>query len=188
MKAFVLAALCLLPCHLASAQQFDNFGETFDGFELVVPEGEETDVPSLGDTGILLDNGTGDIQLDLGGGQDGIVLETFPGVTGPVTSVSQPETVQGTVVSLRALDKTLGQPTDLELSIGQTVLFGRIAIRAIECRFPAEDPASDGYAHLQVLNTDGETLFDGWMVASSPALSALEHPRYDVWVLSCSAA
>ncbi|MGB0800115.1 MAG: DUF2155 domain-containing protein, partial [Planktomarina sp.] len=25
----------------------------------------------------------------------------------------------------------------------------------------------------------------GWMVASSPALNALEHPRYDIWVLRC---
>ena len=31
-------------------------------------------------------------------------------------------------------------------------------------------------------------LFTGWMFASSPALSALEHPVYDVWVIDCSAA
>ena len=30
-------------------------------------------------------------------------------------------------------------------------------------------------------------LFTGWMFASSPALSALEHPVYDVWVLDCLA-
>jgi hypothetical protein len=28
-------------------------------------------------------------------------------------------------------------------------------------------------------------LFTGWMFASSPALSALEHPVYDLWVLDC---
>ena len=32
---------------------------------------------------------------------------------------------------------------------------------------------------------DGERLFDGWMIASSPALNALDHPRYDVWVIGC---
>jgi hypothetical protein len=30
-----------------------------------------------------------------------------------------------------------------------------------------------------------DPVFSGWMVASSPALSALDHPRYDVWVLNC---
>ncbi|MFT5180431.1 MAG: hypothetical protein ACI8S3_000304, partial [Alphaproteobacteria bacterium] len=28
-------------------------------------------------------------------------------------------------------------------------------------------------------------LFSGWMFASSPALSALEHAVYDVWVVDC---
>ena len=31
-------------------------------------------------------------------------------------------------------------------------------------------------------------LFTGWMFASSPALSALEHPVYDVWVIDCKAS
>ena len=30
-----------------------------------------------------------------------------------------------------------------------------------------------------------EPLFSGWMFASSPALNALEHPVYDVWVIDC---
>ncbi|HBK91552.1 MAG TPA: hypothetical protein DDZ68_07785 [Parvularcula sp.] len=29
------------------------------------------------------------------------------------------------------------------------------------------------------------TVFSGWMFASSPALSALQHPVYDVWVIDC---
>ena len=32
----------------------------------------------------------------------------------------------------------------------------------------------------------GQSIFSGWMFASSPALSALEHPIYDVWVIDCS--
>ena len=30
-----------------------------------------------------------------------------------------------------------------------------------------------------------EQIFSGWMFASSPGLSALEHPVYDVWVIDC---
>jgi hypothetical protein len=48
------------------------------------------------------------------------------------------------------------------------------------------NPASDSEAHLTIVEeTTGLELFSGWMLASSPALSALDHPRYDVWVLSC---
>jgi hypothetical protein len=110
----------------------------------------------------------------------------FPGVSGPVTSVSQPRTEVGRRITLRALDRMLGRPTDIELRIGQTVMFGRIAINVPECRYPADNPSSDAFAHVRVFDTDGNQLFDGWMVASSPALSALEHPRYDVWVLRCA--
>ncbi|MEM7686480.1 MAG: DUF2155 domain-containing protein, partial [Pseudomonadota bacterium] len=35
-------------------------------------------------------------------------------------------------------------------------------------------------------NIDGEPDFTGWMFAESPALSALDHPRYDLWVISCT--
>jgi hypothetical protein len=32
---------------------------------------------------------------------------------------------------------------------------------------------------------DNAPVFSGWMIASSPALSAMDHPRYDVWILRC---
>ncbi|MEJ6389052.1 DUF2155 domain-containing protein [Gymnodinialimonas ulvae] len=186
------AILALLAGQLA-AQQFDNFDDdnALDGFQLgtgedAAEDGEGSDLTLFEDGGLIINNGDGDVQLNLGDGGSQGTFESFPGVTGPVTSVSQPATEQGTIVTLRALDKLLGQPTDLELSMGQTVVFGRIAIRAVECRYPAGDPGGDAFAHLEVLDLEGNALFDGWMVASSPALSALEHSRYDVWVLRCT--
>lgn len=178
-RALSLAALiCATP---AMAQQFDviDGDGTFDSFQLDTGEGNGTGLT-------LSDDGSTDIQLNLGTGAAGS-SQTVPGISGPVTSISQPATEQGRVVSLRALDKMLGQPTDIELSIGQAVVFGRIAIRVIECRYPTTDREGDAYAHLEVLDLEGETLFDGWMIASSPALNAMEHARYDVWVLGCSA-
>lgn len=119
------------------------------------------------------------------GGQEGVVLEERRNLRDS-TSVSAPEVASADGATLRALDRTLGQPTDIEMDAGQTVVFGRIAIRMLDCRYPVDNPASDAFAHLQILDIDGNPLFDGWMVASSPALMALEHPRYDVWVLRCN--
>lgn len=87
---------------------------------------------------------------------------------------------------LRWLDKLTGETADIELALGQEAQSGRLTIRLDACRYPADNPASDAEAHLTIMDQGvSKPVFDGWMVASSPALSALDHPRYDVWVLRC---
>lgn len=87
---------------------------------------------------------------------------------------------------LRGLDKIVGTPTDLPVNKGQTVSFGQIDVTLRECRYPADDPASNAYAYVTIKDkTSAKVIFDGWMIAASPALSALDHPRYDVWVIRC---
>lgn len=93
-------------------------------------------------------------------------------------------TAQG--ASLRALDTVSGDVEDFTLDVGQTTDFGHLRITLKECRYPAENPAADGYALLTIIDRLGaKKVFDGWMIASSPGLNALDHPRYDVWVLRC---
>lgn len=90
---------------------------------------------------------------------------------------------------LRGLDKVSGETTDLDLARGATVRFGRLDVTLSDCRYPVADPSANAYAHLTITDADtGATAFDGWMVASSPALSALDDPRYDVWVIRCKSA
>lgn len=87
---------------------------------------------------------------------------------------------------LRGLDKVSGETTDIDLAAGQTVPFGRLTVALSDCRYPVEDPSSNAYAHLTIADAaSGAVAFEGWMVASSPALSALDDPRYDLWVLRC---
>jgi len=87
---------------------------------------------------------------------------------------------------VRWLDKVSGDLADIDLARGQSVVKGRLTIQLDECRYPYADPASNAYAHLTVIDSLSETpVFSGWMIASSPALSAMDHPRYDVWILRC---
>ena len=101
-------------------------------------------------------------------------------------ALSQEEAERGSGAILRALDKVSGQSEDIEVGNGGVVDFGRITIEMDECRFPVGNPAGDAFAHLTIRDQGGsEPRFRGWMIASSPALSALDHPRYDVWVIRC---
>ncbi|WP_240607989.1 DUF2155 domain-containing protein [Pararhodobacter oceanensis] len=97
-----------------------------------------------------------------------------------------PALSSGTSATLRALDKMSGEVVELGLNVGATVGFGRLQIDLISCRYPTENPASDGFAFMEIRDAArDERLFRGWMVASSPALNALDHARYDIWVLRC---
>jgi len=88
---------------------------------------------------------------------------------------------------LRALDKTSGQTTDIELSAGEMRQLGTLEIVLSECRYPAGNPSGNAYAALEISERGrAGVLFSGWMIASAPALSAMEHSRYDVWVLRCA--
>jgi hypothetical protein len=96
------------------------------------------------------------------------------------------------IAVLQALDKVSARVSPLEVPVGKTVAFGNLEITARACdkRPPEETPESAAF--LEIVEThEGEapvTQFVGWMFASSPALSAMEHPVYDVWVLDCKNA
>ena len=93
------------------------------------------------------------------------------------------------MVILRGLDKITGRAIDVAAPVGVPVRFGTLTITARYCyTVPPEEPPETN-AFLQI--DDGrpgeppKRVFSGWMFASTPALSALEHPVYDVWVITC---
>lgn len=96
--------------------------------------------------------------------------------------------VRNTVV-LRALDKITARITEIELAVEQEMRFGTLSIKAKYCRTrpPIETPETFAYLEIDDVTRSGDQarVFEGWMVASSPALNALEHAVYDVWVIDC---
>ncbi len=107
---------------------------------------------------------------------------------------AQAENLKGTAVVLRTLDKVTATTKDYTVQIGDVLSYGSLTIDAVHCeKRPPEEPP-ETYAFLKIKNTkldgkgaDGEpeTLFSGWMFASRPAISALDHGVYDVWVIGC---
>ena len=93
------------------------------------------------------------------------------------------------IAVLQALDKVTAQVSTLDAPIGETVKFGtiEIVVRTCDKRPPEETPESASFLDIWEVRPGEAALsvFRGWMFASSPALSAMEHPVYDVWVLDC---
>lgn len=87
---------------------------------------------------------------------------------------------------LRSLDKVNGRVQDIEIPVGGSAQAQGLMVTLGDCRYPADNPTGEAYAYLRIRSPqDGVDYFQGWMIASSPALSALDHNRYDVWVLRC---
>ena len=96
---------------------------------------------------------------------------------------------EGDTVVLQGMDKVTARVWSFEAPTGRTVRFGTLEIVVQKCeRTPPEEPPESA-AYLDIYeakpNEARIELFHGWMFASSPGLSGLEHPVYDVWGLGC---
>jgi hypothetical protein len=90
---------------------------------------------------------------------------------------------------LQGLDKVTARISTLEAPVDAPVRFGtlEVVVRTCSKTPPEEPPESAAYMEIYEARPGEERvhLFSGWMFASSPALSAMEHPVYDVWVVDC---
>ncbi len=94
------------------------------------------------------------------------------------------------VAVLQGLDKVTARISTIDAPIDDRIRFGTLSIVVRHCRKtpPEEPPETTAFLEIDDIKPgeDPVRLFSGWMFASSPALSALEHPVYDVWVVGCN--
>lgn len=113
------------------------------------------------------------------------LMLTLPGAA---PSVAQEDVSIGTGAKLRGLDKMNGQTMDATIPAGSAAMIGKLSVTMWECRYPEGNPAGDAYAFMTITepSKSPDPIFSGWMIASSPALNALDNFRYDIWVLNCT--
>ena len=93
------------------------------------------------------------------------------------------------VAVLQGLNKITAKTSEFEVKIGQEVEFGRLTIKAYSCWKSPPDQRPESKILLEIYETDADNvknrIFYGWMFASSPSTSGLEHPIYDITALNC---
>lgn len=125
--------------------------------------------------------------------QDTVITSPIDGsqaiLVQPDIAASSVRAVEARGAELRGLDKVSGEVVEIDLVVGDTANLGRIAVRLGACRYPEDNQAGEAFAWVEVTDVRRDApLFEGWMSASSPALNALDHARYDVWVIRCTSA
>jgi len=101
------------------------------------------------------------------------------------------------VAIIEAIDKITAESMRFEVEVGgRPVRFNQSLIfTARACEVSAgTELVDDAIAYLDVTLQPRGTqagaprqIFRGWMFASTPALSGLQHPIYDAWVVDCKA-
>lgn len=120
----------------------------------------------------------------------------------PARTVTEPETPpkrqRRRIAIVQAIDKVTAESYRFEVVVGgRPVRFNQALIftaRACEVS-GADERAPEAAAYLEVSiqprgtaqPTEARQIFRGWMFASAPAVSSLQHPVYDAWVVGCKA-
>ena len=93
-------------------------------------------------------------------------------------------------INIKALDKITAKTSAIRLAIGEKKFFGPLEIKALKCQISENNDFTDTVAYLQVKDLSAKDnnqvfLFNGWTFASSPTLQSIDHPIYDLWIISC---
>jgi hypothetical protein len=99
------------------------------------------------------------------------------------------DTIANPVAQFSGLDKITGRITTFDVYIDETVQFGALQItpRACYTRPPTETQRTSVFVEVDQVSLKGtiDRIFTGWMFADSPALNAIDHAVYDIWLLDC---
>jgi hypothetical protein len=111
------------------------------------------------------------------------VLVAFGAGPALATTISNP------IAAFSGLDKITGRITNFDVYINETVQFGALQITPRVCytRPPTETQRTSVFIEVDQVSLKGgtERIFTGWMFADSPALNAIDHPVYDIWLVDC---
>lgn len=111
-----------------------------------------------------------------------------------IARADEPQMEDMNTVVLRTIDKLSARTHTFDIPVDKTVKFGNsLFIKARACRkaSPLEKPESAAFLQIwerKPAEDKSHWLFSGWMFASSPSLSRMDHPVYDVWVIECKNA
>ena len=103
------------------------------------------------------------------------------------------EWLKGDLGVFQGLDKITARIKTFEIRVGIPKKFGVLDINLQKCVYSKPLNKPESIAYLKVfdksdkysVNKNETLIFEGWIFASSPALSAMEHPVYDVSLISC---
>jgi|TARA_B110000881_G_C18443147_1_gene447052 hypothetical protein len=94
------------------------------------------------------------------------------------------------LVNIIGLDKITAKTSPISIKLGETKKFGLLEIKAIKCGNSKSSNQPGYVAYIQVKDLSDKQsekvfVFNGWTFSNSPSLTPIDHPVYDLWLVSC---
>tara|TARA_Y100001935_G_C17162468_1_gene436003 strand:- start:95 stop:499 length:405 start_codon:yes stop_codon:yes gene_type:complete len=99
------------------------------------------------------------------------------------------DTIEKKYASFKLLNKTTNKVSQKEISVDSTIDWETLKIEVLYCASTPPNEIPEDYVLINVYDTINEeniNIYTGWMISSSPDVTPLENPIYDLWLLDCN--
>ena len=99
------------------------------------------------------------------------------------------ETIEKKYASFKLLNKTTNKVSTKDILVSSKISWETLNIEVLYCGSNPPTEIPEDYVLIDVydtINNENTNIYKGWMIASSPDVTPLENPIYDLWLVDCS--
>ncbi len=99
------------------------------------------------------------------------------------------EPLQKKYANFKLLDKISNKLTTKTIAVNDSDVIGTLNIKVYACFTKPPDEIPEDYVLIDIKDNfqdESKSIYKGWMISSSPDVTPLQHPIYDLWLLGCS--
>ena len=99
------------------------------------------------------------------------------------------ETIEKKYASFKLLNKTTNKVSMKDILVSSKISWETLNIEVLYCGSTPPTEIPEDYVLIDVydtINNENINIYKGWMISSSPDVTPLENPIYDLWLVDCS--
>ena len=99
------------------------------------------------------------------------------------------ETIEKKYASFKLLNKTTNKVSTRDILVSSKISWETLNIEVLYCGSTPPTEIPEDYVLIDVydtINNENTNIYKGWMISSSPDVTPLENPIYDLWLVDCS--
>ncbi len=99
------------------------------------------------------------------------------------------ETIEKKYASFKLLNKTTNKVSTKDILVNSKISWETLNIEVLYCGSTPPTEIPEDYVLIDVydtINNENINIYKGWMISSSPDVTPLENPIYDLWLVDCS--